>query len=187
MNNIIVQVTKTIAEIKTAKFASLTYLTKSSGELARYTILLGISYHNLVEKSVTELEILIRENVATWTDLEIEAAKAVMASLQKTLAAHTKGEQNEDYTKKGQYIPIGGGANVNTTDFTIQLFGLLESKVTIEEGIHKNVNSAPLTVAKNKIRKLLPISKFREFALDLSQVDKVKVSGETFEFENIFR
>lgn len=181
MNNIIVEITKKIAGIKDCKFASLTYLSKSSGELARYTVALGFSYHNLVEKSVTELELLISENSDKWDELTKQAADDVMASFKKTLAAHAEGKQNEDYTKINQYIPIGGGANINTTDNTVQVFGLLNSKVTITEGVFKPVNSRPLTIAKDKIRKQLPISKFREFALDFSQVEKVKMNGDTFE------
>lgn len=183
MNNLIAEITKNIAKIQTCKFASLTYLAKSSGELARFTVNLGFSYHNLVEKSVTELEILIAEQTATWNELQRTAANNIMASLKKTLAAHARGEQNADYTKKNQYIPIGAGLSLNTTDNTIQLFGLVNSKVVLSEGNHKVVNSAPLTIEQNKIRKQLSISKFREFALDLSQIGQVKVNGEVFEME----
>ena len=138
-----------------------------------------------MEKSVTELEILIDENKSTWTDLQKTAAANVMASLQKTLAAHANGEQNEDYTKKDQYIPLGNGASLNTMDKTIQLFGLVQSKVVLVKGVYPEVNSRPLTVEQNKIRKQLSISKFREFALDLSQVAQVKVNGETLEMEPV--
>lgn len=180
---IVNEITKKIAAIKDCRLASITYLTKKTKELARYTVILGFSYHNLVEKSITELDILIRENTETWDKITKEAAKEVMASLVKTMEAHAVGEQNEDYTKKDQYIPFGAGLNINTNDNTVQLFGLLQSKVTIEEGVYKEVKSAPLTIAKKKIQKMLPISKFREFALDISNVEKAKVNGELFEVE----
>jgi hypothetical protein len=185
MTNLITEITKQIAAIKACKFASLTYLTKSAGELARYTVNLGFSYHNLVEKSVTELEILMAENADKWNDLQKQAAGEVMDSLKKTLTAHEHGEQNEDYTKRGQYIPVGNGINLNTSDNSIQLFGLLHSKIVLVEGVYPKVNSRPLTVEKNKIRKQLSVSKFREFALDLSQVAQVKVNGEVLEMEPV--
>lgn len=181
MKNIIAEITKEIAAIKGCQFASFTYLTKSSGKLARFTVALGFSYHKLVEKSVLELELLIKEHRSTWDKITNEAADAVMASLKKTLDAHSRGEQNEDYTKKNQYIPIGNGLSVNTTDNTIQLFGVINSETILKEGTYKKVNSAELTIAKRKIEKMLPISKFREFALDASQIEKVRVNGETFE------
>ena len=43
----------------------------------------------------------------------------------------------------------------------------------------KPVKSRPLTVAKNKLRKNLPVGKFREFALEYLNV--VKLNGETLE------
>jgi len=183
--HLIAEITKAVTGIKACQFASLTYLSKTAGELSRYTVNLGFSYHNLVEKSVTELEILISENETTWNALQKEAATAVMASLKKTLDAHSRGEQNEDYTKRGQYIPIGNGINLNTVDNTIQLFGLVNSKVVLVKGVYPKVNSRPLTIEKNKITKQLSISKFREFALDLSQVAQVKVNGDTLEMEPV--
>ena len=179
MKSAIAEITAAIATIKGCQFASLTYLSKSAGELARYTVNLGFNYHNAVVKSVTELEIMMQ--TMTPGTLEHEAATAVMASFQKTLAAHERGEQNEDYTKKGQYIAICNGLNVNTTDNTIQLFGLVANKVTITPGVYRHVNSRPLTIAKDKITKQLTVGKFREFALDESQVGSVRVNNETIE------
>jgi hypothetical protein len=176
------QVAESIKGIKGCQFASLTYLTKKTKELARYTVNLGFSYHNAVTKSVTELEIIMAEMV-DQTALPYLAAVEVMESLKKTLTAHAEGKQNEDYTKIGQYISIGNGLNLNTVDNTIQLFGLLHSKVVLAEGEkQKPVKSAPLTIEKNKLRKKLSIGKFREFALDEGNVCGVKVNGDTIEF-----
>ena len=124
MKNLVAEITKALTAIKGNQFVSLTYLAKSSGELARHTINVGFSYHNAVEKSVTELEILMVENENVWNALQKEAASGGHGKPSKRLcAAHEVGEQNEDYTKKGQYIPIGNGVNLNTTDNTLQLFG----------------------------------------------------------------
>ena len=184
-NTTIEQITNAITGIKACQFASLTYLSKKAGELARYTVNLGFSYHKLVEKSITELEILTASESPNWTDLQKQAAAEIMASFEKTLEAHKTGEQNPDYTKSGQYTPLGNGININSTDGTIQLFGLLQSKVTLVEGTWPVVNSRPLTIAKNEIRKHLSISKFREFAVDLGQVAQVKVNGDTLELEPV--
>jgi hypothetical protein len=53
----------------------------------------------------------------------------------------------------------------------------------LKAGEHKTVNSSPVTVASRKLESNLPIGKFREFALDLSQVEQVKVNGNTLELE----
>jgi hypothetical protein len=181
--NLIAEISKQIAKIKGNQFVSLTYLSKKHGELARYVVNIGFSYHNAVVKSVIELEILIAENETAWNELQKEAAQNVLASLKKTLAAHERGEQNEDYTKSGMYVPIANGLNLNTNDNTLALFGLVNSKVVLVPGIYPKVNSRPLTIEQNKIKKQLTISKFREFALDLSQISQVKVNGSTLELE----
>jgi hypothetical protein len=125
------------------------------------------------------------EQLTAWMEYmagdELFAASEVMKSLRKTLDANAEGKQNEDYTKKGMYANVRGGVNINLNDNTIQLFGRTISKVVIEKGIYKTVNSRPLTIAKDKIKKNLPVSKFREFALDKNVVLTGKVNGETFE------
>lgn len=180
-DNVIAEITKAVVAIKGCRFASLTYLSKKAGELSRYTANFGFSYHEIVEKSKLELELLMVENADKWDAVYKEAADKIMASLNKTLAAHARGEQNEDYTKRGQYIPIGNGVNLNTNDNTIQLFGLVLSKKVLVEGVYPKVNSAPVTIARRKIEKMLPIGNFREFALDESQVAQMKVNGDVIE------
>jgi hypothetical protein len=163
-----------------AQFASILYRSKTDGSLARYTVILGSKYDNLLEKSKLELEIAMQ---TIEPDLK-DAAQAVLDSLNKSITAHNNGTQSEDYTKKGQYIPLGNGLNLNETDGTLQLFGLVQSKVVIEEGTPKKpVKSSAMTIAKNKVRKMLPISKFREFALDAGNLQVVKVDGDILTLE----
>ena len=178
--NIIAQITKVITKIQGCQFASLTYLSKKHGELARYTANFGFSYHQIIEKSITELDILIRENETVWDSTWKLVAAELMESFKETLR-HARGEQNKAYTKKDQYIPLGGGANLNTSDNSIQLFGLVLTKKVLVEGVYPKVNSAPKTIAKNKIRKMLPVGNFREFAIDLTQIEQMKINGNVIE------
>jgi hypothetical protein len=164
-----------------ATFASFTYKSKKSGEVARYTVILGGNYINLLEKSILELELLISEN--KFVGIELEAANKKLASLNKSLVAHKNGTQNEDYTKKGQYTSLGNGVNVNTKDNTLQVFGVKLTKKVLVEGVHKIVNSRPLTIATKKVEKMLPISNFREYAFDMGNIQMVKVDGQTVVFQ----
>lgn len=180
--NIIAEVARAIAQIQGAQFLSFTYLSKGAGELARHTLIAGFNYHTLVEKSVKELETIIALESAGWNELQKTAANNVLASLNKTLAAHERGEQNEDYTKRNQYVPIGNGMNLNTNDNTIQLFGLAHAKAVLVPGVYPHVNSRPLTLAQNEVRNRLSVAKFREFAVDPENVASVRVNGNTIEF-----
>jgi len=162
-------------------FASIVYRSKGDSSLARYTIILGHSYSNLLKKSKNELQAKLDLNEFQGTDFL--AAQEVLASLNKSLAAHAKGEQNSDYTKKDQYVSLGNGVNLNE-DGTIQLFGLIQSKVELQAGTpRKKVNSSAKTIAKNKIRKDLPVGRFREFALDSGNIQTLKCSGNTLIIE----
>jgi len=178
MNNVI-ELAQNILATNGAKFASFLYTSKGTGETAKYVVVLGANYLNLLEKSLAEL---LEVNTAKFTDLEKVAFAQVKASLEKSIAAHREGKQNEDYTKKGQYRNLGKGLNVNDNDGSLQLFGLVISKTVIVPGVHKKVNSAPLTIAKSKLQKELSMSKFREFALDTGNIHEVKANGETLEF-----
>ena len=162
-----------------ARFASFTYQSKSTGEVARYTIQLGFSYKNCLEKSKLALEI----ESAALTGLDKQAAEELLnsfaASLNGTQENYTKEHVYEDVTDSSGKTVQGIKKNIN--DNTLQIFGLLHSKVqisppTIED---KPVKSRPLTIAKNKLRKSLPVGKFREFALE--NLNVVKLNGETLE------
>lgn len=171
-----------ILKIKGCQFASFTYRTKKTKELARYTVILGFDYLNAVRDDITDLEILIGE-IQDKTSLEYQAATLHLASLNETLTSHETGGQHSAYTKAGQYIPLGKGLALNTTDNTLQLFGLVVTKVQLEPGEpQKPVKSAALTIAKNKIRRRGKVGKLREFALDEDTVQSVRISGDTIEF-----
>ena len=162
-----------------ARFASFTYESKSTGEVARYTIQLGFSYRNCLEKSKLALEI----ESAALNGLDKQAAEELLNSF----VASLNGTQ-ENYTKQDIYVDVSDssgktvqGIKRNINDNSLQIFGLLHSKVqisppTIED---KPVKSRPLTIAKNKLRKDLPVGKFREFALE--NLNVVKLNGETLE------
>lgn len=180
-----------------AQFASILYRTKtkqnksgkivSGGELSRYTLILGATYLSLIEKSRLALELIPDKELNELNPdvvLVAQAKAEVLESLTKSIIAHKAGTQSDDYTKKGLYEPLGAGLNLNSNDNTLQLFGLVQSKVTLEKGIFKHVDSAPLTIVKNQIRKLLPIGKFREFALDLGNIKLLKMNGNTLEIGN---
>lgn len=193
---------KIVEIVKQVQFVSFDYRTKikcnakgvqvDGGELSRYTMILGASYLRLLEQSLLALRLFTNRELMAIAekskDLMVihfifDARNAVIASLEKSIEAHKAGLQNPDYTKAGQYQQIAGGLNLNLNDNSLQLFGLVQSKVTLEKGMHKVVNSAPLTIAKNLIRKELPIGKFREFALDLDTVSGARINGSTLEFD----
>jgi hypothetical protein len=120
MKTPIAELAQQIKNVTGVKFASFTYRTKKTKELARYTVNLGFSYLNAVQADILDLEILLGE-ITDKTSLEFEAATLHLASLRETVATHAEGKQHSAYTKAGQYVSIGNGLNLNTTDNTLQL------------------------------------------------------------------
>jgi hypothetical protein len=160
-------------------FGSITYTTKTTGEQSRYTLILGASYNNLLEKSLLELKDLL----STFSGLDLIAAQELKDSLENSIEAHANGRQNASYTKAGMYERIVPGVMLNTNDNTLQLFGLLHTKKVLVPGVYRTKNSAPKTLAKERIRKMLSYSRFREFALDHGHIHRMKINGETLEIE----
>jgi len=136
--------------------------------------LLGFNYRTSVEKSLLELEILR----PSLSGIDAIAADELLESFRKTLNGTQDG-----YTKAETYADTAvKGLKVNTVDNSLQLFGLTQAKVVLVPGTFKTVKSAPKTIAKNKLRKELPVGKFREYALDNGAIHLARINGETIEF-----
>ena len=170
---------KIAASAGLARFASFVYTSMSTGEVARYTLQLGFNYRNCLEKSRLALEI----EAPALTGIDAQAAAELLASIDASLAGtqtgYTKAETYVDaLDASGKAVP---GVKRNVNDNSLQIFGLLHAKVQIAPPTveRKEVKSRPLTIAKNKLRKDLPIGKFREFALE--NLSTARINGETLE------
>ena len=167
--------------VQGVQFASLTYRTKASGELARYTLLLGASLDNAYKADLAKVE----DAMPTLTDaLDINAAHEIATSLR---TSSDKGLGNNDaYTMQGGYTPTGiPNVYINTNDNALHIKNVfVQSKVVLQEGKpRKPVNSKPETIAKDNLKKLLGLrsNKIRQFALD--NITKAVVNGDTITFE----
>ena len=172
---------KMLQGVTGVQFASLTYRTKATDELARYTLLLGASVENAYAGDLQKVE----DALPTLTDsLDVQAATEIINSLRQSL---DKGIGNNDaYTLQGVYASTGiAGVYINTNDNALHLKNVfVQSKVVLQEGKpRKAVNSKPLTIAKDKLKKMLGLrtNKLRQFALD--NITKAKVNGDTIIFE----
>lgn len=105
------------------------------------------------------------------------AASELFVSLENTLTAHAKGEENPAYTKAGVYESICPGLKVSRVDGTFEIAGLSHGKTVLEAGTFKAVNSSGKTIAKDDIRRALPIGKFRTLALDVGALESVRIGG----------
>lgn len=159
-------------------FVGVTYTAKESGEKSRFVLNLGTDYLNLVRKSLAQAK-----EVAAETELEKTAKAEVVASLENTLANAEVGRSNDAYTKEGVYEPICKGIKAHKQDESFEVCGLVVSRKVLVAGVHKPVNSKPLTIAKNAIRKALPISKYRTLCLDRGHLESLRLGATEIEVE----
>lgn len=159
-----------------ATFLTLKGYRNEHSEVADYSVVFHISYKSALERSIAALEPYVPAD-----DLETVARKELIESYTKSLAKmeETPIEAVEDaYThftdENGKYIK---GVKMHTESATLHLYGLVSQKKVLMPGNYPTKNKKPLTVAKDKLRKLCPVDKFRQFKITPEQVDQISVQN----------
>lgn len=159
-----------------ATFLSLLGYRNEASEVADYSLVFHMSYQNALRRSLLALESVVPE-----TDLEALAKQELMDSYQASLEKATTSpieEINDNYThffdENNQYIK-GIKLHINTN--TLHLYGLVSQKRVLMPGQYKKTNRRPLTIAKDKLRRLCPVAKFRQFKITPTQVDRIAVQN----------
>jgi hypothetical protein len=165
------QVIKEFLSTDKSRFVSVVYTAKGTGEKARHLLHLNVHYGRVVARDLNVLNATITE-----TPLEAQAKTELIDSLKSTLEGY-----NPNYTKHGYYEQLVPNRPVFFHQNTLYIKGFSVDKKVIEAGVYKEVKSAPLTLAKNRLRKLLKVNKFREFILDLDRIETVKINGKVLE------
>lgn len=174
-------------------FASLDY-TNEHGEHAIHTIIIGVNYSNTLEASrsalLTDMElcygftivepgakdatgkftltaerifITAPDAVSVYTQ---DAAKELLLSIYNSINSRLDGHDNTAYTKANTYTPLMHGVKIHNEEGTIELSGHAHAKRIITRGTYPTVNSRPKTIAKNALRRELPLGKWKTYRLD---------------------
>lgn len=144
------------------------------GEIADFNIIFNMSYENALRRSIA-----VVEQLSYPPGLKDLARKQVLESFEKSLqkVLTVPVDEQEDnykhlYDEQGKLI---NGIKLHIESATLHLFGLVHMKRIHKEGLYKEVKSADLTLAKNEIRRLCPVSKFRQFKIEASQLEHIAV------------
>jgi hypothetical protein len=160
------------------KFATLTYRSKESGELARHQILLGASLENAYKSDLETLKAYSPKG-----EVETIALAEMIASVEQSLS---KGLGNNDaYTQKGVWENVVPNIRADESAERIQVLGMTIGKTILEAGTFKEVKSSAKTLAKKAIEKKLDLrkGKIRAFSVELAHLSRVAANGETVEIE----
>lgn len=164
-----------LAALRTAStFLNLHRYRNEAGEVADFNIVFHISYENALKRSVAVLEAMVADST-----LAKQARHELLESFHTSIAniKNTPVEEVDDaYTRffddDGEYIK---GVKMHTETGNLHLYGFAHQKVVITPGVYPTKNRRPLTIEKDKLKKLCPVSKFRQFRMLPNQVEKIKV------------
>lgn len=168
---------ETLASLRpNATFLSLKGYTNSANEVSDQQIVFHFSYENALKKSIA-----ILNSTSTDSDLSLQAKTELLASFQASLSKIETtpiSEIEDGYTRfsddNGNHIK---GIKYHTATNSLHIFGLVHRKTVKIPGTYKQVKSKPLTIEKNRLRKLCPVSKFRQFIVNPANVQKITVEG----------
>jgi hypothetical protein len=160
-------------------FLSLIGYRNEKSEVADHNIVFNISYENALKRSIVALEPYLPNG-----DIEVTAKEELLASFRESLKSidETPIDEIDDaydrfFDTDGSYIK---GVKLHRESDVLHLYGLAVHRRVIMPGTYKKVNKRPLTIAKDKLKKLCPVSKFRQFKLLPSQVDSISVQSLSF-------
>jgi hypothetical protein len=158
---------------KSARFISLLYRAKESGEVARHTLLLNVKRERCLKVDLASLTALR----PSLTGIEAQACDELVASITESLTTGS----NKLYTKKGYYTAEGNGnVQVSVKDIAY-VRGYSIGKEVITEGTYKKVKSSDKTIAKNKLRKGLKNTRVREFVITPANFIMARHNGKSIE------
>lgn len=145
------------------------------GEIADYNLVFHFSYENALRKSI---ETLVKMDLKE--PLETQARNELISSFTESLRKGASYPALEDRDPTYIYFDdIDGnpvkGIKMHKETGELYLYGLIMHKRVRMPGCYPAKNQKPATVAKNKLRYLTPVGKFRSFRINPNQVDLISV------------
>jgi len=152
-------------------FLSVKGYTNEFGEKSNFQIVFNIDYIKAVKKAIK-----IWTEYQPQSDLESYARNELIQSYTDTLNNCSRS------TSASAYIPISDlrgnlikGVKFHYKENAIHLFGFLLKKKVLIPGVYIKRNKRPLTHAKDRLRSLTNLSKFRQFKLVQGRFDTINV------------
>jgi len=167
-----------ISQIKTPSFVRVINYSNDKGEIANYTLNLGIRYENAKESDsvfLLDTENINKVDFGAYAHASVEAWNEMLESR----LAPTKKTVNQSAGQTDAYVTLCPNVRLHIGEQRIFIYGFVVSKEVIKAGTYKPVNSSAKTIAKRKIEKHLKATQFRQFAFD--RLQSVKVKGDEIE------
>lgn len=162
---------------QSSTFLTLHNYKNEYGEVANYNIVFHISYENALKKSIS-----IIENYLPSNNLEHVAKSELIDGYNKSLLKAQDIEIIDEYyhhiyDSDGKIIK---GIKIHNENEELYIYGFIVNKSIIENGNYPVRNKRPLTIAKDNLRKLTPVDKFRQFKITQSKLNSISVENMEF-------
>lgn len=153
-------------------FVAINGYSNKYGEVADVIVNVGMNYPKAKEQDIETLKKVSVSSLAneTVSSMLLEEARA------KLIEAFIKPNENRSKGQIDAYTHMGNGIKVHNVTGDIYIYGYKHRKTVVVKGDYPKVNSRPLTLAKNLLRKGLKTGKFSQYKV--SQADFIK-SGQT--------
>lgn len=168
---------------KGARFASILYTAKGSGEVARHVVCLGVSIERAYRRDLATLLAKRETMFDHYYNIiapiaQLEAIDELIGSLRESLTVGVG--NNSAYTCRDTYVNLATGIKAHATTGELYVTGFAIGKTVLSAGVHKVVKSSAKTIAKKALRRTMKSGKFRQFALDAATA--IKADGKVLVF-----
>jgi len=181
-----IQTVVTVKTIKGTSFVGIREYVNKEGEISNQTFLVGINYENLLRSDLDKLLKFDPLKMKTNFDkqLVLDGYNELVDSLRKRLAdEETKAQllAANDATIKASiaqqdaYIHIAKGLKVQ--DGNLYIYGLCVRKEVVKPVVYKTVNSKPLTIVKNQIKKEADLRETKYKVFKLGNYETLSIRG----------
>jgi len=194
IKNYIAKVVKSIVakfkELNGASFVGINqYLSSTTNEISNYVIVANFSYNNAKLKDLATLKNISDSDIQKCINKTGMTVDLIKQAITKLIAGFEKNNDKDTQTEQSKaqqlaYVNICDSIRLHIESRKLFIYGLVVSKVILQKGEYKTVNSSDLTLAQNAVKKYFNLStaKFRQFNIDPEQLTEVALSGEKYEF-----
>jgi len=137
-------------------FFSVKNYKNQNGEISNYLLNVKVNIDTLKKKDVEKLNSFVPEN-----DLQAKAKEELLNSLTNPSDA----TKNRSEGQKNAYVYVSDGIKLHTETMKLFFVGQRVKKTIVVNGVYPAVNSRPLTIEKNKIKKTLSSPNYRQFQI----------------------
>ncbi len=146
------------------------------GEVADYSIIFHMSYENALRKSINTLQqyIPINDVYAQAKNELIDSFESSLNKIQETPIEKIEDGYTRFFDENNNYIK---GIKLHAATQTLHLYGLVSQKKILIPGTYPKKNKRELTIAKDKLRAMCSVGKFRQFKILPQNVDSISVEN----------